>query len=53
MFLVLFALLTVTEQGRGGILGTISDSSIGKQQALSLDTWSIPTIGGVIGYSCV
>ena len=26
---------------------------IGKQLALSLDMWSVPTIGSVIGYSCV
>jgi len=25
----------------------------GKQQALSLDIWTVPTIGSVIGFSCV
>ena len=28
-------------------------SDIGKQQALSLDIWPIPTKGSVKGYSCV
>jgi len=26
---------------------------IGKQRALNLDTWPIPNIDSVIGYSCV
>jgi len=26
---------------------------IGKQQALSHDIWPVPTIGSVMGYSCV
>jgi len=25
----------------------------GKQRALSLDIWPVPTIGSVIGFSCV
>ena len=32
---------------------TNNEDTVGKQRALSLDIWPIPTIGNVIGYSCV